>query len=47
MALRYLAPAGIRGLGHIHGIGALLTRPETLTVDAVNKYLELKAHGAF
>ena len=30
-----------------HGIGALLTRPETLTVDAVNRYLQLKARGAF
>ena len=30
-----------------HGIGAILTRPETLTVDAVNKYLQLKARGAF
>ena len=29
------------------GIGALLTRPETLTVDAVNRYLSLKARGAF
>ena len=29
------------------GIGALLTRPETLTVDAVNRYLQLKARGAF
>lgn len=30
-----------------HGIGALLTRPETLTVDAVNRYLQLKARGSF
>lgn len=30
-----------------HGIGALLTRPESLTVDAINRYLELKARGAF
>lgn len=30
-----------------HGIGALLTRPETLTVDAVNRYLQIKAQGAF
>ena len=29
------------------GIGALLTRPESLTVDAVNRYLQLKARGAF
>lgn len=29
------------------GIGALLTRPETLTVDAVNRYLQIKARGAF
>jgi uncharacterized protein (DUF58 family) len=29
-----------------HGIGALLTRPETLTVDAINRYLQLKAQGA-
>ena len=30
-----------------HGIGALLTTPETLTPDAVNRYLELKAQGPF
>jgi uncharacterized protein (DUF58 family) len=30
-----------------HGIGALLTRPESLTVDAINRYLVLKARGAF
>ena len=30
-----------------HGIGALLTRPESLTVDAVNRYLQIKARGAF
>ncbi|MDX1438305.1 MAG: DUF58 domain-containing protein [Rubricoccaceae bacterium] len=30
-----------------HGVGALLTRPERLTVDAINKYLQLKARGAF
>ncbi|MEM1117677.1 MAG: DUF58 domain-containing protein [Bacteroidota bacterium] len=30
-----------------HGIGAILTRPETLTVDAVNTYLRLKAQGTF
>ena len=29
----------------IHGIGALLTKLETLTVDAINKYLEIKARG--
>ncbi len=29
-----------------HGIGSLLTRPETLTVDAINRYLQLKARGA-
>lgn len=29
-----------------HGIGALLTRPESLTVDTVNRYLQLKARGA-
>ena len=29
------------------GVGALLTRPESLTVDAVNRYLQLKARGAF
>ena len=28
-----------------NGIGALLTRPESLTVDAINKYLEIKARG--
>jgi uncharacterized protein (DUF58 family) len=30
-----------------HGIGALLTRPETLTADAVNRYLQIKARGTF
>ena len=30
-----------------HGIGALLTSPESLTVDAVNRYIQLKARGAF
>ncbi len=30
-----------------HGIGSLLTRPEALTVDAINRYLQLKARGAF
>ena len=30
-----------------HGIGAVLTTPETLTVDAVNRYLRIKAQGAF
>ena len=30
-----------------HGIGALLTTPETLTVDAVNRYLQIKAAGPF
>ena len=29
------------------GIGAVLTTPETLTVDAVNRYLKNKARGAF
>ncbi|WP_420457155.1 DUF58 domain-containing protein [Rubrivirga sp.] len=29
-----------------HGIGALLTTPERLTVDAVNRYLQIKAQGA-
>lgn len=29
-----------------HGIGALLTTPESLTVDAVNRYLQLKSAGA-
>ena len=28
-----------------YGIQALLTRPENLTVDTINKYLELKARG--
>jgi uncharacterized protein (DUF58 family) len=28
-----------------HGIQSILTRPENLTVDAINKYLELKARG--
>ena len=30
-----------------HGIGAVLTTPEHLTVDAVNRYLQVKAQGAF
>ena len=30
-----------------HGIGALLTSPESLTVDAVNRYIQLKARGSF
>lgn len=29
-----------------HGIASVLTRPENLTVDAINKYLEIKARGA-
>lgn len=29
------------------GIGALLTSPDALTVDAVNRYLQIKARGAF
>jgi len=29
-----------------HRIGSLLTRPETLTVDAINHYLQLKASSA-
>jgi hypothetical protein len=28
-----------------HGIQALLTTPEDLTVNTINKYLELKARG--
>jgi len=28
-----------------HGIGALLTSPERLTTDAVNRYLQIKAQG--
>ena len=28
-----------------HGIGVLLTRPDALTVDAINRYLEIKARG--
>ena len=28
-----------------NGIGALPTKPETLMVDAINKYLEIKAWG--
>lgn len=28
-----------------HGIASVLTRPENLTVDAINKYLEVKARG--
>lgn len=30
-----------------HGIYSVLTKPENLTVDSVNKYLELKARGIF
>ena len=30
-----------------HGVGALLTTPERLTVDAVNRYLQIKAEGTF
>ncbi|HHG85818.1 MAG TPA: DUF58 domain-containing protein [Bacteroidetes bacterium] len=30
---------------HLHGIQAILTAPENLTVDTLNKYLELKARG--
>lgn len=30
-----------------HGIGALLTRPETVTSDAVNRYLQIRSRGAF
>ena len=29
------------------GIGALVTRPETVTADAVNRYLAIRARGAF
>lgn len=29
----------------LHGIQSILTRPEDLTVSAINKYLELKARG--
>jgi uncharacterized protein (DUF58 family) len=28
-----------------HGILTLLTRPQNLTVDSINKYLELKSRG--
>jgi CRISPR/Cas system-associated protein Cas7 (RAMP superfamily) len=28
-----------------HGIQAVLTTPQNLTVDTINKYLELKARG--
>ena len=28
-----------------HGIQAMLTTPEELTVNTINKYLELKARG--
>ena len=28
------------------GVGAVLTTPEHLTVDAVNRYLQIKARGA-
>ena len=30
-----------------NGIGALVTRPETVTADAVNRYLQIRARGAF
>lgn len=30
---------------HLHGIQAILSEPKNLTVDALNKYLELKARG--
>ncbi|MEQ8924297.1 MAG: DUF58 domain-containing protein [Fulvivirga sp.] len=30
-----------------HGIDAILTTPENLTVDSINKYLEIKARGVF
>ena len=30
---------------HKHGIQSILTQPENLTVDTINKYLELKARG--
>ena len=30
-----------------HGIGALVTRPESVTSDAVNRYLQIRARGAF
>ena len=30
-----------------HGIGALVTKPETVTADAVNRYLQIRARGAF
>jgi len=28
-----------------HGIQSILTQPENLTLDTINKYLELKARG--
>ena len=28
-----------------HGIGSLLVRPEELTVNVINRYLEIKARG--
>lgn len=30
-----------------HGVGSLLTTPQALTVNAVNRYLQLKARGPF
>ncbi len=30
-----------------HGIGALVTRPESVTSDAVNRYLQIRSRGAF
>ena len=29
------------------GIGALVTRPESVTSDAVNRYLQIRSRGAF
>ncbi len=35
----------IRRLLHQHGVQTVLTRPESLSVSVINKYLELKARG--
>ena len=32
---------------HKHGIDAILTSPYDLTVNTINKYLEIKARGVF
>ena len=43
--MRSLDRFGMTILLERNGIGALLTKLETLMVDAINKYLEIKARG--